>query len=84
MLQISAPRPFKKAIRFLCEIRARVARLYIAKGTPPITNPTVRQLRDYELPGSAVGECHSQFQFHLRQLLQKHHKDNKNKKKEPD
>ena len=68
----------------LISIRTDVARRYFAWETPANNDPSLQQLREYDMPGTAVQECHQIFRSKLEDVLRKVHDRNVNRKKDFD
>ena len=80
--QVTNTHAMKRAVKHLCMIRGKVAAKYLSiEPTRPNHHPTVMQLRDYKMTGTAVKECHDIFKDKLKVALRVHHEANPNRKK---
>jgi hypothetical protein len=80
-MRVTSDDAMKMALAQWCSIRLDIARRYLAKETPPIKDPSLQQLREYNMPGTAIQECHTMFRAKLEDVLRKSHEGNEKKKK---
>ena len=79
--QVSDNDAMKRAVKHLCFIRGQVAAENLSlQHHRPNQIWSVKQLRDYVMPGSAVQECHDIFKKKLEVALRAHHDANPNRK----
>lgn len=79
--EVSSNKSMVRALRHLCTIRCEVAVRYLAMELEPNLSPSVQDLREYRMPGTAVGECHKIYLAKLLPVLKMSHDANENKKK---
>ena len=63
--RVTSSEDMTKVLTQLISIRTDVARGYFAWETPANNDPSLQQLREYDMPGTAVKECHDIFRSKL-------------------
>ena len=79
-LQVTSVDTMVDAVRNLCIIRGNVAEKYLKLQRPPNLTPSKKDLLKYEMPGTAVKECHEILCERLVPALKAFHEANLNKK----
>ena len=79
-LQVTSVDTMVGAVMNLCIIRGGVAVKYFALEPVPNLSPSVKDLLAYDMPGTAVAECHDILCERLLPAMKAFHEANPNKK----
>ena len=79
-LQVTSVDTMFVAVRDLCIIRGNVAEKYLALEQVPNLSPSVEDLLAYDMPGTAVSECHEILSERLLPAMKAYHEANPNRK----
>ena len=80
-LQVTSVDTMKMAVMNLCLIRGGVAVKYLALEQVPNLSPSVEVLLSYDMPGTAVSECHEILSERLLPAMKAYHEANPNRKR---